>query len=106
VSWASSPISTNLEPTILTPPSIEPFPSIKLKVLPKHLKYVYLGEQETLSVIIASHLTAGHEESLMSVLRKYKEAIGWTMSDIKGSSPAIVQNHIYLNEEATSKRDP
>ena len=28
------------------------------------------------------------------------------MTDIKGLSPAIVQHHIHLNEEATPKRDP
>jgi len=59
VNWALSPISLNPEPTNLTPPSIESLPSLELKALPKHLKYVYLGGQETLSVIIASHLTAG-----------------------------------------------
>ena len=58
VNWASSPSSPNLEPTKLTPPSIEPFPSIELKVLPKHLKYVYISEQETFLVIIPSHWTA------------------------------------------------
>jgi len=90
VIWASSPISPNLEPTNLTSPSIESSPSVELKALPNHLKYVYLREQETLPVIIASHLTIGHEESLMSVLRKYKKSIGWTMNDIKGLSPAII----------------
>jgi len=61
-----------------------------LKALLEHLKYAYLGENNTLSIIIASHLTGEQEERLMSVLRKEKEAIGWTMSDIKGISPAIV----------------
>jgi len=90
----------------LIPPSIESSPFIELKGLPKHLKYVYLGKQETLLVIIASHLTVGHEESLMSVLKKYKEVIDWIMTDIKGLRPAIVQHRIHLNKEATPKRDP
>jgi len=42
----------------------------------------------------------------MTILRKHREAIGWTMADIKGLSPAIVQHRIHLNEEATPKRDP
>jgi len=42
----------------------------------------------------------------MSVSRKEKEAIGWTISDIKGISPAIVQHYIHLNDDATPKRDP
>ena len=71
-----------------------------------HLKYAYLGEQETFPVIIASHLNDGEEEDLKAILRKYKEAIGWTMTDIKGLSPAIVQHRIHLNEKVTPKRDP
>jgi len=69
-------------------------------------KYVYLRGNEALPVIIASHLTEGQEKSLLSVLKKYKEAIGWTMADIKGLSIFIVQYHIHLTEEATPKRDP
>jgi len=42
----------------------------------------------------------------MSDFRKHKESIGWTMTDIKGLSPVIVQHRIHLNEEATPKRDP
>ena len=42
----------------------------------------------------------------MSILRKHREAIGWTMNDIKGISPAIVQHRIHLNNDATLKRDP
>jgi len=42
----------------------------------------------------------------MTILRKHKEAISWTMIDIKGLSPTIVQYRIHLNEEAKSKRDP
>jgi len=88
----------------MTPPSIESSPPLELKALANHLKYVYLDRRETRLVIITSHLTARQEESLMSVLRKYREAIGWTMTD-KGLNPAIVQHHIHPNEEATLKRD-
>ena len=42
----------------------------------------------------------------MTILRKHKEAIGWTMANIKGLSPTIVQHQIFLNEEAKLKRDP
>ena len=41
----------------------------------------------------------------MIILRKYREAIGWMTTDIKGLSPAIVQYRIHLNEEVKSKRD-
>jgi len=51
-------------------------------------------------------LTDGEVEKLMSILRKNREATGWTMTDIKGLSPTIVQHRIHLNKEATPKRDP
>jgi len=84
VNWASNPISPNMEPTNLTHPFSEPSSSLELKVLPAHLKYVSLGEQETFPVIIASHLNDGQEKDLNVILKKHREAIGWTMTDIKG----------------------
>ena len=64
MNWASNPILPNVEPTNLTHPSNELSPSLKLKALPTHLKYVSLGEQETFPVIIASHLNDGQEKIL------------------------------------------
>jgi len=60
--------------------------------LPKHLKYAYLDEQETLLVIVASDLTSGQEVDLMTTRKKHRKAICWTMTDIKGLSPVIVQH--------------
>jgi len=60
----------------MTHPSSAPSSSLELKTLPAHLKYVYLGEQETFSVIIAFHLNDGQEENLKAILRKHREAIG------------------------------
>ena len=75
VEWATTPIPLSLEPIDL--PSTEYYPSSELKALLNHLKYVYLGEKEALSLTIASHLTEEQEEDLV-VLRDNKEAIGWT----------------------------
>ena len=94
-----------MKPTNLTHPSSEPSSSLELKALPAHLKYVYLGEQETFPVIIASHLNDRLEEDLKAILRKHREAIGWTMADVKGLSPTIVQHRIHLNKDAIPKRD-
>jgi len=94
VEWASSPSSFYPETTSLTPPSIESFPSLELKTLPKHLKYAYIGEQETLSVIVASDLTDGLEENFVTIFRKHRKAISWTITNIKGLSPAIVQYRV------------
>jgi len=56
--------------------SNESTPSLELKALSEHLKYAYLGGRETLPVIIASHLTEQQEDSLMSILKRHREAIG------------------------------
>ena len=40
------------------------------------------------------------------MLRDNKEAIGWTMADIKGLSLSVVQHRIHLIEEAKLKWDP
>ena len=88
--WASSPGVPHhriASPEIV---SNEATPSLELKALPEHLKYTYLGGKVTLPVIIASHLTDQQEDSLMSILKRHKEANGWTMKDIKRISPSIV----------------
>ncbi|XP_024043233.1 uncharacterized protein LOC112099933 [Citrus clementina] len=53
-----------------TLPSIESPHSLELKLLPSHLKYAYLGKNNTLPVIISSTLDAGQEHSLVDLLRK------------------------------------
>ena len=42
----------------------------------------------------------------MVTLRRHREAIGWTMTDIKGLSPKLVQHRIHLTEWVKPKRDP
>jgi hypothetical protein len=48
---------------------------------------VYLGEGETLPMIIANDLTTIREEKLLRVLKENKTVIKWTLVDIKGISP-------------------
>ncbi|GAU41120.1 hypothetical protein TSUD_288100 [Trifolium subterraneum] len=71
----------------------------ELKELPKHLKYVFLGEELMQPAIISSSLSALEEEKLMRVLRENKEALGWKISDLKGISPAYCMHKIKLEEE-------
>ncbi|XP_057740042.1 uncharacterized protein LOC130957193 [Arachis stenosperma] len=72
----------------------------ELKPLPSHLKYVFLGEAEALPVIINSSLNMEEETSLIEVLRAHKIALGWTIENIKGISPAICMHKILLEEES------
>ncbi|KAK9008896.1 hypothetical protein V6N11_080373 [Hibiscus sabdariffa] len=57
-------------------PSLEIAQSLELKPLPFHLKYVYLGANDTLPVIISSQLNADQELSVFNLLKQYKKAIG------------------------------
>ncbi|KAK9006515.1 hypothetical protein V6N11_035551 [Hibiscus sabdariffa] len=79
-------------------PSLEIAPSLELKPLPSHLKYVYLGSNDTLPVIISSQLNANQELIVVNLLKQYEKAIGWTMADLKGISPTICMHKILLDE--------
>ncbi|XP_071928236.1 uncharacterized protein [Coffea arabica] len=85
-------------------PSVVQAPVLELKPLPKHLKYAYLGEGETLPVIISAGLSKVQEEKLLRVLREHKQAIGWTIADIKGISPAVCMHRIRLEENSKPVR--
>ncbi|CAN6687783.1 unnamed protein product [Malus baccata var. baccata] len=80
-------------------------PTLELKPLPSHLRYVFLGEDETLPVIISSSLTAQEESKLVRVLKEYKTAIGWTLADIKGISPTTCMHRILLEEGSKTSRE-
>ncbi|XP_071905713.1 uncharacterized protein [Coffea arabica] len=91
-------------PQVEVLPSVVQAPVLELKPLPEHLKYAYLGDNETLPVIISSALSKTQEEKLIRVLREHKEAIGWTIADIKGISPAICMHRIRLEDDAKPVR--
>ena len=103
VGWQREPLE--IEPRVQLRPSVEEPPKLELKPLPENLEYAYLGENESLPVIISSDLTTGQKEALLDVLRENREAIGWTMADIKGISPTIVQHRIHLIDDAKPTRD-
>ena len=84
------------QPKIL--PYVEKAPSLDLKPLPSHLKYAYLGERETLPIIVAADLPQEEEEMLLEVLRQRKPAITWSLADIKGISPSFCTHRILMEE--------
>ena len=53
-------------------PFIEDAPKLELKPLPPHLRYVFLGKDDTFPVIIASDLNVHQVESLVSVKKVQK----------------------------------
>ena len=92
-------INKSLIPSVSSPPILE------LKQLPSNLKYAFLRANDTLPVIIVSDLEAKKEERLLKVLQEHKAAIGWTIADIKGISPATCMHHILLEEGMKPSRE-
>ena len=86
-------------------PSTESQPPLELKPLPDSLKYVFLGPNQTLPVIIAANLTQDQEAQLTNVLRDHQTSIGWSINDLKGISPSLCMHHIYTDVDAKPIRD-
>ncbi|KAL3614454.1 hypothetical protein CASFOL_041540 [Castilleja foliolosa] len=89
------------EPAIA--PDLEP--KVELKPLTYHLKYVYLEDGEKKPVIIYAGLEKNEEEQLVKVLKEHKGAIGWSISDIKGISPAVCMHQIDLEPDSNPIRE-
>ncbi|CAN6715724.1 unnamed protein product [Malus baccata var. baccata] len=93
-------------------PNVVPFneevvetPTLELKLLPDHFKNVFLGDDETLPVIVSLSLTTHEEEKLVRVLREHKTAMGWTLADIRGISPTTCMHRILLEEGTKPYRE-
>ncbi|KAK8659148.1 hypothetical protein V6N13_029358 [Hibiscus sabdariffa] len=99
----SKELSTSPKTKLL--PSVLQAPQIELKELPKHLKYAFLGENDTLPVIVSNKLSEKEENELIRVLREHKEAIGWTVADVKGLSHSTCIHRIKVTEDAKPSRE-
>jgi len=71
-------------------------PKVDLKPPPKDLRYTFLGSNSTYHVIINAELNDDEVNLLFSELRKYRRAIGYSLSDIKGISPNLCNHRIHL----------
>ena len=91
------PIEDRVLPLKEKPPKLE---------LKSHLKYAFLGVEETFQVIISSSLESYQETKLLEILKTHKTAIGWTIADIKGISPLICTHRIHLEEDVKPSRQP
>ncbi|CAN6576911.1 unnamed protein product [Malus baccata var. baccata] len=80
-------------------------PKLELKPIPEHPKYAFLGEDETLPVIVSSQLTAKEREKLIRVLKNHKTAIAWSIADIKCVNPATCVHRIMLEKGAKPTRE-
>ena len=64
-----------------------------------------MGENETFSVIFSSKFNAHQEGKLLQILKMHKNALGWTIADIKGINPLICTHKIYLEENAKHPKE-
>ena len=71
-----------------------------LKELPEHLRYAFLQPKKGKPIIISDGLTKLEEQKLLEILRKYKEAIAWSIEDLKGIGPSFCMHKILLDENA------
>nr|GFC56680.1 reverse transcriptase domain-containing protein [Tanacetum cinerariifolium] len=74
-------------------------PEVKLKDLPPHLEYVFLEGGKKLPVIISKELGDEEKSALIKVLKSYKQAIAWKLSDIEGINPEFCTYKILMEED-------
>lgn len=77
----------------------DPKKGTELKQLPENLKYVFLNSEDKCPVIINSSLKNIQEEKFIQVLKKYKNAIGWAIEDLKGISPTVCMHKVFMEED-------
>ena len=87
------PLGENTQTSV---PLVERPPQLEQK--PSHLRYAYLGDSSTLLVIISASLTVVEEEKLLRVLRDHKNAIRWSLADLKGIRPSMCMHQILLED--------
>jgi len=63
-----------------------------------------LDDSKSFPVIIYAFLADEQEEKLLSVPKKHKKAIGWTLEDIPGISPSTCMHQINLKDWAKPVR--
>ena len=73
-------------------------PKMEQKALPSHLRYANLRDASTLPLIISASLIAAEEDKLLRVLRDYKDALGWSLVDLKGIRPSMCMHQILLED--------
>ena len=71
-----------------------------MKEFSSQLKYEFLEPEKRKPVIISTALIEAKKQKLLVILRKYKEAIAWSIEDLKGISPSIRMHKILLEDNA------
>nr|GEW14932.1 reverse transcriptase domain-containing protein [Tanacetum cinerariifolium] len=78
-------------------------PEVELKELPPHMEYVFLGDENKWPVIISKDLSVDEKTALIKVLKSWKQATAWKLSDIKGIDLEFCSHKILLEEDYEPK---
>lgn len=106
--WKEPYVDDNLRECLELTPNHMPCPkkpSIELKTLPKNLSYEFLDIKLEQPVIVNSDLGQIETKKLLHVLRKYPNALGYNISDLKGISPSLFIHRIMLEEDSKTSRE-
>jgi hypothetical protein len=74
-------------------------PEVDLKLLPKGLKYEFLGPDKTYPVIASDELSPEENEKLLNLLKKHRKVIRYSINDLKGLSPAFCTHRIPMEDQ-------
>jgi hypothetical protein len=94
------------EPIELNLWEVPPQPLVELKHLSPGLKYVFLNNNRETPVIISDKLSQEETYKLVTILERHKSAIGYSLHDLKGISPALHTHHIPTYPDSSPSREP
>nr|GFC55099.1 hypothetical protein [Tanacetum cinerariifolium] len=77
-------------------------PKVKLKELPPHLEYAFLGNNGEWPVIIAKDLSPKEKTGLINVLKTWKKAIDWKQIS-RASIPNFARTRFYSKKNTPQK---
>lgn len=106
--WKKPSIDDNLRECLaltLNPMPCSKKPSIELKSLPKNIRYEFLDIELEQLVIINSDLGQIETEKRLHVLMKYPNALGYNISNLRGTSPSLCMHRIMLEEDSRTSRE-
>ena len=66
----------------------------------------FLGKNETFLVVISLSLEESQEAKLLALLRVHRNAVRWTITDIKGITLLICTHRIYLEDDVKTSHQP
>nr|GEZ79367.1 reverse transcriptase domain-containing protein [Tanacetum cinerariifolium] len=78
-------------------------PEVKLKELPPHLEYAFLGENNKWLVIILKDLSVNEKSALIEVLKSRKKPIAWKLTDIRVIDLEFCSHKILLEDDYSPK---